>query len=177
MIASRVVVVVSEVVVELAFRMKLPRIHDVDASALYPSKSINEVDNFGRMYEYYNGEYGMFTNNCHMFANDLSRFLTYNTRPNYCAVFISVSTTCLTENINAFTSTYSHFNGNCNNYRRKQIRFRNNYCQNIDTPIFPAAPITTTVATVPTSSTTLSVMDLARSMAREREEMMRRRKK
>ena len=44
----------------------------------------------------------------------------------------------------------------------------------MDTPIFPAAPITTTVATVPTSSTTLSVMDLARSMAREREEMMRR---
>ena len=37
MIASRVVVV-SEVVAELAFRMKLPRIHDVDVSALYPTK-------------------------------------------------------------------------------------------------------------------------------------------
>ena len=135
------------------------------------SKSINEVDNFGRMYEFYNREYGMFTNNCHMFANDLSRFLTYNTRPNSCRVFISASTTCPTENINAFTSTYSHFNGNCNNYRRKQLRFRNNYCENMDTPIFPAAPITTTVATVPT---TLSVMDLARRMAREREEMRRR---
>ena len=36
MIASRVVVV-SEVVAELAFRMKLPGIHDVDVSALYPS--------------------------------------------------------------------------------------------------------------------------------------------
>ena len=35
MIASRVVVV-SEVVAELAFRMKLPGIHDVDVSALYP---------------------------------------------------------------------------------------------------------------------------------------------
>ena len=35
----------------------------------------------------------------------------------------------------------------------------------------PTAPITTTAAT---SSTTLSVMDLARRMAREREEMMRR---
>ena len=42
----------------------------------------------------------------------------------------------------------------------------------MDTPIFPAAPIT--VATIPTSSTTLSVIDRARSMAREREEMMRR---
>ena len=133
------------------------------------SKSINEVDNFGRMYEFYNGEYGMFTNNCHMFANDLSRFLTYNTRPNTYVVFISASSTCPTENINAFTSTYSHFNGrpNCNNYRRKQISFKSNYCENMDTPIFPAAPITTTVPT------TLSVMDLARSIAREREEMMR----
>ena len=100
------------------------------------SKSINEVDNFGRMYEFYNGEYGMFTNNCHMFANDLSRFLTYNTRPNSCAVFISASSTCPTENINAFTSTYSHFKGNCNKYRRKQISFRNNYCENMDTQIF-----------------------------------------
>ena len=38
MIASRVVVVVvvSEVVAELAFRMKLPGIHDVDVPALYP---------------------------------------------------------------------------------------------------------------------------------------------
>ena len=132
------------------------------------SKSINEVDNFGRMYEFYNGEYSMFTNNCHMFSNDLSRFLTYNTRPNSCRMFISASTTCPTENINAFTSTYSHFKGNCNNYRRKQISFRSNYCENMDTPIFPAAPIITTVPT------TLSVMDLARSMAREREEMMRR---
>ena len=48
------------------------------------SKSINEVDNFGRMYEFYNGEYSMIFNNCHMFANGLSRFLTYNTRPNSC---------------------------------------------------------------------------------------------
>ena len=121
--------------------------------------------------------------NCHMFANDLSRLLTYNTRPNSCGVFISASPTCPTEKINAFTSTYSHFKGrpNCNNYRRKQIRFQHNYCENMDTPIFPAAPTTTTVATVPTSSrptssrpTTLSVMDLARRMAREREEMMRR---
>ena len=52
------------------------------------SKSINEVDNFGRMYEFYNGEYSMIFNNCHMFANGLSRFLTYNTRPNSCAVYI-----------------------------------------------------------------------------------------
>ena len=146
------------------------------------SKSINEVDNFGRMYEFYNGEYSMIFNNCHMFANGLSRFLTYNTRPNSCAVFISASPTCPTEKINAFTSTYSHFKGrpNCNNYRRKQIRFQNNYCENMDTPLFPAAPTTTTAATVPTSlptssrPTTLSVMDLARRMAREREEMMRR---
>ena len=38
MIASRVdsVVVVSEVVAESAFRMRLPGIHDVDVSALYP---------------------------------------------------------------------------------------------------------------------------------------------
>ena len=36
MIASRILVV-SEVVAELAFRMKLPGIHDVDVSALYPS--------------------------------------------------------------------------------------------------------------------------------------------
>ena len=132
------------------------------------SKSINEVDNFGRMYEFYNGEYGVFTNNCHMFANDLSRFLTYNTRPNSCAVFrpyirvINVSN----RNINAFTSTYSHFRSNCNNYRRKQISFRNNYCERMGTPIIPAAPIIV--------STTLSVMDLARRMARELEEMMRR---
>ena len=34
MIASRIVVV-SEVVAELAFKMKLPRIHDEDVSALY----------------------------------------------------------------------------------------------------------------------------------------------
>ena len=34
-IASRVVVV-SEVVAELAIRMKLPGTHDVDVSALYP---------------------------------------------------------------------------------------------------------------------------------------------
>ena len=142
------------------------------------SKSINEVDNFGRMYEHYNGGYGILSNNCHMFANDLSRFLTYNTHPNYCGVFISASSTCPTENINAFTSTYSHFKGytnNCNYYRRKQIRFRNNYCGNMDTPVFSAtttAPITTTVGA--RGDTTLSVMDLARSMAREREEMMRR---
>ncbi len=135
------------------------------------SKSINEVDNFGRMYEFYNGEYSMIFNNCHMFANYLSRFLTYNTRHNFCAVFLSASSTCPTENINAFTSTYSHFRSNCNNYRRKQISFRNNYCERMGTPIFPAAPITTTAAT---SSTTLSVMDLARRKAREREEMMRR---
>ena len=115
----------------------------------------------------------MIFNNCHMFSNDLSRFLTYNTRPNSCGVFISTTPTCSTENINAFTSTYSHFKGrpNCNNYRRKQIKFQNNYCENMDTQIFPA----TTAATVPTSlPTTLSVMDLARRMAREREEMMRR---
>ena len=143
------------------------------------SKSINEVDNFGRMYEFYNGEYSMIFNNCHMFANSLSRFLTYNTRPNSCGVLsgLATSPTCPIEKINAFTSTYSHFKSNCNNYRRKQLRFRNNYCENMDTPIFPAAPITTTAATVPTTSTrrtTLSVMDLARRMAREREEMMRR---
>ena len=139
------------------------------------SKSINEVDNFGRMYEFYNGGYSVFTNNCHMFANDLSRFLTYNTRPNSCGLAplrpISTSPTCPIEKINAFTSTYSHFKSTCNNYRRMQIRFQNNYCENMDTPIFPA----TTVATVPTSRPTiLSVMDLARRMAREREEMMRR---
>ena len=62
------------------------------------SKSINEVDNFGRMYEFYNGEYSMIFNNCHMFANDLSRFLTYNTRPNSCAVLSGPATsTCPTE--------------------------------------------------------------------------------
>ena len=142
------------------------------------SKSINEVDNFGRMYEFYNGEYSMIFNNCHMFANDLSRFLTYNTRPNSCAVLSGPATsTCPTEKINAFTSTYSHFKGrpNCNNYRQKQIIFQNNYCENMDTPLFPAAPTTTTAATAATSlPTTLSVMDLARRMAREREEMMRR---
>ena len=133
------------------------------------SKSINEVDNFGRMYEFYNGEYSMIFNNCHMFANDLSRFLTYNTRPNSCGVFISTSPTCPTEKINAFTSTYSHFKGrpNCNNYRQKQIIFQNNYCENMDAPATPTS--------LPTSlPTTLSVMDLARRMAREREEMMRR---
>ena len=133
------------------------------------SKSINEVDNFGRMYEFYNGEYSMIFNNCHMFANDLSRFLTYNTRPNSCGVFISTSPTCPTEKINAFTSTYSHFKGrpNCNNYRQKQIIFQNNYCENMDAPATPTS--------LPTSlPATLSVMDLARRMAREREEMMRR---
>ena len=149
------------------------------------SKSINEVDNFGRMYEFYNGEYSMIFNNCHMFANGLSRFLTYNTRPNSCAVLsgpaplrpISATSTCPTEKINAFTSTYSHFKGrpNCNNYRRKQIIFQNNYCENMDTPIFPATPTTSPRQTTSTSlPTTLSVMDLARRMAREREEMMRR---
>ena len=71
------------------------------------SKSINEVDNFGRMYEFYNGEYSMIFNNCHMFANSLSRFLTYNTRPNSCGVFISASPTCPTEKINAFTNVFS----------------------------------------------------------------------
>ena len=35
------VVVVSEVVAELAFRMKLPMLHDVDVSALYPFRKIN----------------------------------------------------------------------------------------------------------------------------------------
>ena len=139
------------------------------------SKSINEVDNFGRMYEFYNGEYSMIFNNCHMFANGLSRFLTYNTRPNSCAVLSGPATsTCPTEKINAFTSTYSHFKGrpNCNNYRRKQIIFQNNYCENMGTPIFPATPVPTSMPTSP--PTTLSVMDLARRMAREREEMMRR---
>ena len=134
------------------------------------SKSINEVDNFGRMYEFYNGEYSMIFNNCHMFANDLSRFLTYNTRPNSCGVLSGPATsTCPTEKINAFTSTYSHFKGrpNCNNYRRKQIIFQNNYCENMDAPATPTS--------LPTSlPTTLSGMDLARRMAREREEMMRR---
>ena len=138
------------------------------------SKSINEVDNFGRMYEFYNGEYSMIFNNCHMFANDLSRFLTYNTRPNSCGVLSGPATsTCPTEKINAFTSTYSHFKGrpNCNNYRRKQIIFQNNYCENMDAPATPTSqPIS-----LPTSlPATLSVMDLARRMAREREEMMRR---
>ena len=116
----------------------------------------------------------MIFNNCHMFANGLSRFLTYNTRPNSCAVYISATSTCPTEKINAFTSTYSHFKGrpNCNNYRRKQIIFQNNYCENMDTPISPA---TTVPTSLPTSlPTTLSVMDLARRMARVREEMMRR---
>ena len=44
MIASRVVVV-SGVVAELAFRMKLPGIHDVDVSALYPIKFIDKTIN------------------------------------------------------------------------------------------------------------------------------------
>ena len=39
MIACRVVVV-SEVVAELAFKMKLPGIHDVDVSALYPETEL-----------------------------------------------------------------------------------------------------------------------------------------
>ena len=138
------------------------------------SKSINEVDNFGRMYEFYNGEYSMIFNNCHMFANDLSRFLTYNTRPNSCAVLSGPATsTCPTEKINAFTSTYSHFKGrpNCNNYRQKQIIFQNNYCENMDAPATPTSLPTSQPTSLPT---TLSVMDLARRMAREREEMMRR---
>ena len=139
------------------------------------SKSINEVDNFGRMYEFYNGEYSMIFNNCHMFANDLSRFLTYNTRPNSCAVLsgLATSPTCSIEKINAFTSTYSHFKGrpNCNNYRRKQIIFQNNYCENMDAPATPTSQPTSLPTSLPT---TLSVMDLARRMAREREEMMRR---
>ena len=138
------------------------------------SKSINEVDNFGRMYEFYNGEYSMIFNNCHMFANDLSRLLTYNTRPNSCGVLSGPATsTCPTEKINAFTSTYSHFKGrpNCNNYRRKQIIFQNNYCENMDAPATPTSQPTSLPTSLPT---TLSVMDLARRMAREREEMMRR---
>ena len=119
----------------------------------------------------------MIFNNCHMFANGLSRFLTYNTRPNSCGVFISASPTCPTEKINAFTSTYSHFKGrpNCNNYRRKQIIFQNNYCENMDAPATPTSLPTSQPTSLPTSlPTTLSVMDLARRMAREREEMMRR---
>ena len=40
MIASRVVVV-SEVVAELAFRMMLPGIHDVDVSALFSDNNID----------------------------------------------------------------------------------------------------------------------------------------
>ena len=108
----------------------------------------------------------------------------YNTRPNSCAVYISATSTCPTEKINAFTSTYSHFKGrpNCNNYRRKQIIFQNNYCENMDAQISPATPTslptsqpTSLPTSLPTSPpTTLSVMDLARRMAREREEMMRR---
>ena len=43
MIASRVTVV-SEVVAELAFRMKLPGIHDVDVSALYPAEVVELAD-------------------------------------------------------------------------------------------------------------------------------------
>ena len=43
------------------------------------------------------------------------------------------------------------------------------------TPIFPATPTTSPRQTTSTSlPTTVSVMDLARRMAREREEMMRR---
>ena len=48
------------------------------------SKTIKEVDDFGRMYQHYKGEYSLLTNNCHMLANDLSRFLTYDTRPVFC---------------------------------------------------------------------------------------------
>ena len=144
------------------------------------SKSINEVDNFGRMYEFYNGEYTMIFNNCHMFANGLSRFLTYNTLPTPVVCLYPHHQRAQQKKINAFTSTYSHFKGrpNCNNYRRKQIIFQNNYCENMDAQISPATPTslpTSQPTSLPTSlPTTLSVMDLARRMAREREEMMRR---
>ena len=44
--ASKVVVVVSEVVAEIAFRMKLPGIHDVDVSALCLTHSLTSQSQF-----------------------------------------------------------------------------------------------------------------------------------
>ena len=46
MIASKVVVVVSEVVAEITFRMKLPGIHNVDVSALYLTNSLTSQSQF-----------------------------------------------------------------------------------------------------------------------------------
>ena len=47
------------------------------------------------------------------------------------------------------------------------MKFMGDYCESMGTPIIPAASTTTTIPT------TLSVIDLARRMTREREEMMR----
>ena len=119
------------------------------------------------------------TTACHMFANDLSRFLTHDTSPVFCyaqhqAAQQAVST-CPTENLNAFKATYSHFKGlrssirwtinNCHQYKLNLIRFMHDYCESMGARV---------TSTTEPPTTTLSVMDLARSMAREREEMMRR---
>lgn len=142
------------------------------------SKTIQQVEDFGKIYQYYNGEYGLFSNNCHMFANDLSRFLTHDTRHVSCDAQHRAAqqyvSTCPADNLNTFKATYSHFKGlgstirwtiyKCHQYKLDLIRFMYEYCESMD-----ASPTSTTEP----PSTTLSVMDLARKMAREREEMLR----
>ena len=135
------------------------------------SKSINEVDTFGRMYEYYNGGYELLTNNCHMFANDLSRFSTHDIRHVLCPTHHRVAQqympTSPAETLNAFKATYSHFKGlettfrwtinNCHQYKLNLIRFMHDYCESMGARV---------TSTTEPPTTTLSVMDLARSMAR-----------
>ena len=89
--------------------------------------------------------------------------------------------TCPAETLNAFKATYSHFKrlettfrwtiNHCHQYKLDLMKFMGDYCERMGTPIIPAASTTTTVPT------TLSVIDLARRMTREREEMMRSGKK
>ena len=149
------------------------------------SKTIEQVDDFGRMYQYYNGEYGVFSNNCHMFANDLSRFLAHNTRPVFCSAQHQVAQqyvpTCPVENMDSFKTTYPQFKGlgstirwtirNCYQYKLDLIGFMHDYCETMKTAFGDHESLLTPATEPP--PTTLSVIDLARRMAREREEMLR----
>ncbi|XP_041479333.1 uncharacterized protein LOC121427150 [Lytechinus variegatus] len=142
------------------------------------SKTIKEVEGFGRMYQYYNGEYSFLSNNCHMFANDLSRFLTRGSHPVFCdaqhqAVQQYTPTACPAENSDTFKATYSHFTGlrstirwtmnKCRRYKLDLTRFMRDYCERMDV---------SRTSTTESPSTTISLMDLARRMARERQEML-----
>ena len=119
------------------------------------------------IHEYYNGGYELLANNCHMFANDLSRFLTHDIRHVFCDAHHRAAQqyipTCPAETLNAFKATYSHFKrlettfrwtiNHCHQYKRDLMKFMGDYCARVTSTTEPPC-------------TTLSVIDLARRMAR-----------